>query len=176
MKKIYSLLAGVLCLATGCSGSSAIKYKDETPKMDIRQYLNGDIHAWGLFENFKGNIAKRFDAKLAGSWNGDKGILKEHFVYSDGKTQDRVWTITMVDDNHFTATAPDVIGLAEGEQYGNAAHLKYTLEIDNDGKKIAVDMDDWLYMINNQLVINKASMYKYGIKVGELTVSFYKKK
>jgi len=175
MKKIYSLVTGILCLVTGCSGvSSAVKYKDETPKMDIRQYLNGNLEAWGLFEDFKGKIAKRFEAKLVGSWHGDSGTLKEHFTYSDGKTQNREWKITMQDDNHFTATAADVIGEAKGEQYGNAAHLQYVLEIDSDGKKIAVSMDDWLYLVNGQVVINKARMSKFGVQVGELTVSFYK--
>jgi hypothetical protein len=41
-----------------------------------------------------------------------------------------------------------------------------------DGRVINVSMDDWMYLMNDRVMLNKASMSKWGVHLGEVTLSF----
>jgi len=177
MKLLKTLAAGLLMLATGCSTPKVEDYVSNNPPLDLRSYLNGELEAWGMFFDNAGKAEPMFYVKMTGRWQGNNGTLQEHFIYNDGKTKDRLWTLTFQDDHHFTATASDVVGVADGRQYGNAANIKYVLTVPTDkGTSYDMSMDDWLYKMNDELVINRNEMRKFGIKVGELVISFHKPK
>ena len=40
------------------------------------------------------------------------------------------------------------------------------------GSVYEVQFDDWMYRIDERIVINKVVMTKFGFRVGELTLSF----
>ena len=173
MKASRSMLAGLMFCLAGC-GPNVKDYAGETPKLDIRQYLNGDLEAWGVFYNWKGKADPRFYVKMKASWQGNDGQLAEDFTYSDGHTQHREWKLTFSDDNHFIGTASDVIGTAVGAQYGNALNFNYVLRMPVDGKTYDLSMDDWMYLVDDTHLINRTKMKKFGFKVGELVISFRK--
>ena len=52
--------------------------------------------------------------------------------------------------------------------------MVYVLQIPYKGKTIDVTMDDWLYRVNDQVVLNNAVMKKFGIPIGRITASFFK--
>ncbi len=159
----------------GCSSTSAELYSKNTPKLTIQQYFNGPLTAEGMLQNWRGQQTRRFSVKMEGSFENDKqGTLHEEFVFDDGEKQTRDWHFTMVDPHHFTGTAHDVVGVAQGEQYGNAIHMSYVLSVPVNGKPINIAIDDWLYAINDQTVINKSTLSKFGFKVGYLTIAFNK--
>lgn len=143
--------------------------------MDIRQYLNGKLEAHGILQDRSGKMIKSFTVKMTGSWKGNEGKLEEHFVFSDGKTDARTWEIKMSDDNNFTAKAHDTVGIAKGEQYGNAMKMGYVLKIDVDGKKYDITLSDWIYLVDEKTAINVSKMTKFGFTVGTLSIAFSKK-
>ncbi len=176
MKKLGALLTGLMLLLTGCSTARVEDYAQNEPIFDIREYLNGDVDAWGTFIDNSGKADPMFHVTMRGSWNGNNGTLEEHFDYSDGRKQDRVWKLTFTDDHHFTGTAADVVGTAAGAQYGNAVQMKYILSVQTrDGSSYDMSMNDWLYRMNETTVINRNEMRKFGYKVGELVITFNKK-
>lgn len=159
----------------GCSSSSDPKiYTKNSPKFDIKSYLNGPLEAHGILQNRSGEVTKTFTVKMIGSWNGDEGTLKEDFLFSDGKSDQRTWTIKMLDENNFTAKAHDTVGSAKGQQYGNAMKMDYVLTIDVDGKKYDISLVDWIYLVDEKTAINVSKMTKFGFRVGTLTISFRK--
>jgi hypothetical protein len=175
MKRMTSLFAGILYLLTGCSSTTTADYAANGPKLDIRQYLNGKLEAWGVLFDYTGKADLHFHVTMEGSWEGNVGTLKENFVYSDGRKDQRIWTITFTDDTNFTATAHDVEGQAVGTQAGNAVNMKYTLNaVRASGDTITLTMDDWLYRVDEHTVINRTKMRKFGITVGELMIAFRK--
>jgi hypothetical protein len=109
------------------------------------------------------------------TWQGDAGTLDEHFAYSDGTTQRRVWHLTRQADGRYVGTADDVVGTAVGQQSGNAFHWTYTLALPVDGRVIDVQMDDWMLLMNDKTMLNKATMRKWGFALGEVTLSFTKR-
>ena len=176
MKILRALCTGILMLISGCSSSKIEDYAANTPVFDIRHYLKGTIEAWGMFVDTSGKADPMFHVMMEGSWEGNQGTLSEHFIYNDGRTQDRIWKLSFTDEHHFTGTAADVIGVATGTQFGNAVNMKYVLTVQTkNGGSYDMSMDDWLYQMNDQLVINRNEMRKFGIKVGELVISFNKK-
>ena len=175
MKKLCSALSSVAFLLSGCSSITTDYYAKNTPKLDIRHYLNGPLEAWGILYDIEGKADLQFHVTMRGTWKGNTGTLDEHFVYSDGRKDQRVWTIQFTDDNHFTATAHDVIGSAEGSQNGNTVNMKYMLNAKRaSGSTITLSMDDWMYLLDDKTLINRTRMRKLGLTVGELVITFRK--
>lgn len=173
MNRRFALLAP-LVLAACASAPAPSDYARETPKLDLRQYFNGPLIAHGLFTDRAGKVQRRFVVRLKGTWVGEVGTLEEDFDYSDGKKERRVWTITHLGDGKYTGTAGDVLGVAQGEAAGNALRWAYTLKLPVDGSVYEVQFDDWMYLMNDKVMLNKAQMSKFGFKLGEVTLSFEK--
>jgi hypothetical protein len=166
-------LAMVAGLA-GCAGPTVADYAAERPTLDLAEYFDGTITAHGLFTDRSGKVVKRFSVVMKCSWQGDEGILDEDFVYSDGSTQKRVWRLKKLGGGRYSGTADDVVGTASGETAGNAFNWKYTLSLPVDGKVYEVQFDDWMYLMDDKVMLNKAVMSKFGIRLGEVTLAFQK--
>ncbi len=149
-------------------------YAGGTPILDLRDYLNGPLTASGVFFGLSGRVERRFAADMTGRWCGEKGTLEELFRYDNGETGERCWKLTFADDRSFSATAHDVEGVAAGVQRGNAAAMRYRLRVSRTRGDIVVGMEDWFYLMDDGTLINRARMSKFGLKVGELFVSFRK--
>ena len=159
---------------SGCASQSLDGYAAEKPALDLAQYFNGRVHAHGMFQDRGGQIVKRFTVVMECTWNGDRGVLDEAFTYSDGTTQRRVWRLVKHADGRYTGTADDVVGQARGQTRGNAFRWAYTLALPVDGRVYEVDLDDWMYLIDERVMLNRATMSKWGVYLGEITLSFSK--
>jgi hypothetical protein len=163
----------------GCSSVKVSDYAQEKPTLDLATYFNGTIDAHGIFTDRSDKVVKRFKVVIDAKWtvqNGQKvGVLDEAFTYSDGTTQRRVWTLTEIAPNRYKGTASDVVGEAMGEVAGNALNWSYTLALPVDGKVYNVQFNDWMYQMDDKVMLNKAKMSKFGIYLGEVTLAFYKR-
>ena len=167
----------VLYLITSCSDNSTMKpedFKNKEPRLIIEEYLSGNVKAWGVLQNRFGKITRQFSADLNGSWNGKQLILKEKFNWNDGEIQNREWIINKIDENNYEGTAGDVVGKAIGYSYGSVFKFEYVLLVPVKGKEMKITFDDWIFIQDEKVAINKATMTKFGIKVAELTVVFIK--
>ena len=170
------LWAGMaLSLLAGCAGPKVDEYRDQMPLLDLAAYFNGTLDAWGIVRNRSGKVVKRFRVEMTGTWQGGTGTLEEDFTYADGSKSRRVWNILKIDANHYRGTTEDVVGEAVGEAQGNALRWRYVLAVPVDGKTYNLNFDDWMYLIDNEVMLNKSAMSKYGIGLGEVTVSFRKR-
>lgn len=175
MKGLW-IMTSAIALLTGCSSAQVQDYKNESPKLVLEQYLNGDLEAHGFFQDRSGLITKRFKVIMKGSWKGNKGTLHEDFEYSDGTKSTRIWNLKKEGDGKYSGTASDVIGEAEGESAGNAFRWNYTLALPVGDTTYHVKFDDWMYLMNDEVMLNKSKMSKLGIYLGEVTLVFLKKK
>ena len=149
-------------------------YAAERPVFDFKTYFNGPIKAWGIVQNRSGKVIKRFTVDIDAKWSGDVGTLDESFVYADGTTERRVWTVRKGDSGRYIGTARDVVGEAVGETAGNALRWRYVLAIPVDGKTYNVDLDDWMFLMSDRVLLNRTTMTKFGFGVGEITITFTK--
>ncbi|GAA4022611.1 DUF3833 domain-containing protein [Actimicrobium antarcticum] len=176
MRILKSLLA--LCCAiliAGCGTVEPARYADQKPTLDLQQYFNGTLDAQGMFQDRSGEVIKRFSVVMVGSWKGDVGTLDEDFTYSDGKKERRIWTLRKTGAGTYVGTAADVVGEAQGVVAGNALRWKYVLALPVDGKVINVTMEDWMYLMDQRVMLNRAAMSKFGFHIGDVTLSFTKR-
>lgn len=166
--------AGALSLS-GCAAPRIGDYGAEKPTLNLPDYFNGVIDGYGIFTDRGGKVVKRFTVVIRASWSGDDGVLDEDFLYSDGSRQKRIWRIKRLADGRYSGRADDVVGEAQGEQRGNALHWNYTMALPVDGRIIEVQFDDWMYLVDDRVMLNKAEMRKFGIRLGEVTLSFTKR-
>jgi hypothetical protein len=174
---VYSAIC-TACLIGGCASPTPADYAAEKPLFDLRSYFDGDITAHGIFTDRSGKVVKRFTVQMKCGWQGDDGVLDEAFTYSDGSTERRVWRIRKLPESQgpgrYSGQAGDVVGTAEGQAAGNALRWSYTLRLKVDGREIDVQFDDWMFLVDERVMLNKAVMSKFGVRLGEVTLSFTK--
>lgn len=182
MKPAAAALAAILGIGatlglTGCASTGVEKYKDATPELDLKRYFNGPLEAWGMFQDRGGEVVKRFHVRIQADWQGDTGTLDERFTWADGTTSRRVWTVVQQPPGpdgrkRYLGTADDVVGQALGEAMGNALRWRYVLALPVDGKTYHVDFDDWMFLQDSRVMLNRSVMSKWGFRLGEVFLSF----
>ena len=169
-----ALGTAVLLGLSGCASQDIQKYAAEKPVLDLAEYFNGKVIAHGVFQDRSGQVVRRFVVDMQGTWTGNQGVLDEHFTYSDGSKDRRIWRLTKHADGRYSGTADDVVGPASGQAVGNAFYWTYTLRLPVDGKTYDVRFDDWMYLVDERVMLNRATMSKFGVRLGEVTLSFQK--
>ena len=171
------ILAGILMLLSACSTPQTLDdYAAMEPKVDLKSYFTGPIKAWGIIQEPSGKVISRFDVTMFGSWKGDVGTLKEEFAYYDGTKQERVWTITKNGDGTYEGKASDIIDTASGETKGNAVRWAYEMNVPVKGDTYRIKFDDWMWLMNDGVMINRSYLKKFGFTVAELTLFMQKQK
>lgn len=175
--KFKALIASATAaLMTACGSVDVEQYAKETPKLELSSFFTGTIDAWGIFQKRSGEVARRFHVEILTHWTSpSEGTLDERFTYSDGEKQRRVWTLKRQADGTWQGTADDVVGVATGRVSGNALHWTYVLRLPVDGKEYLVNFDDWMWQMDEHSMMNRSTMSKFGIDLGEVTLFFRKR-
>ena len=164
----------LLGLMAGCATVTPQDYARESPKLDLKTYFNGKVDGWGMVQDRSGKVLRRMVVEMECTWNGDEGVLDESFRWSDGKTEKRVWKIRKQGDRYI-GTAGDVVGEAQGEAAGNALQWRYVLRLPDDVGGYQMNMDDWMWMVDDKTLTNRTTMSKLGVKFAEITIFFRKR-
>ncbi len=163
-------------LLGGCATIDVEQYRAEKPVFELRRYFSGTLDGWGMFQDRSGKVIKRFHVVIEARWDGPQGTLDERFTWSDGlaggNPPRRVWILTDLGGGRFVGRADDVVGEARGEASGNALRWRYVLALAVDGKTVHVDFDDWMFLIDERVMLNRSVMSKYGFRLGEVSLSF----
>lgn len=176
MRKIaaFCLAASALVLAS-CSSMTPEDFKGKTPELRLDEYFQGKSKAYGVFEDRFGNLRREFVVDVVGTVEGDTLTLDESFRYKDGETDHRVWTIRKIDDHHYDGTSPDIIGTANGSGYGNGFTWTYDIDLKvSEDKTWRVKFTDWFYLSEDGVLLNRASVTRFGVEIGTLTITFVK--
>lgn len=164
-----------LMLVTGCSGIDVKQYADNTPRLDLFDYFTGKTKGWGIVQDRKGVLLRQFIVDIDGkvTENGQL-VLTEHFDWSDGEQSKRVWVLTQTDEHNLSGTADDVPEPAAGVLYGNVLNWNYRVNLKIDDSTWNIAFDDWMFKVSEEMLINRATMSKFGFVVGEVIIVFRK--
>ena len=146
-------------------------YTDNTPDFDIREHLNGHIACEGIIYGPTGRVSSRFVAEFFAEWDGNEGRMREHFRYDSGVEQDREWRLSLSESGRIRADAADLVGVGSGQQMGSGVCLNYTIKLPESAGGHALDVVDWMYLVENGTIINRSQFRKFGIKVAELVAT-----
>ena len=155
----------------GFLAQSQVDYKAGDQIFDLRSHLNGELICEGVIYGPLGRVTSTFVGHFDAEWEGNRGVMREHFRYDDGSTQDRAWHLTVGNDGRIKATADDVEGDGSGVQSGSTVQLKYRIRLPEDAGGHVLDTVDWMYLAPNGTIVNRSQFRKFGFKVAELVAT-----
>ena len=156
-------------------GQSSLDYEGLGPEFDLREHLTGDILCEGVIYGPTGRVTSRFVAEMRGTWDGDTCVLDEYFRYDSGATQSRCWRLTLFEDGKIEAAADDVVGIGEGQQSGPTVRMRYKLILPPDTGGLILNAVDWMYVLENGVIVNRSQFRKFGLVVAELVATMRRK-
>lgn len=162
-------------LLAGCVGKPTLddeKLSSET--LNLEKFFDGRVTAYGQFQDVFGTVRRRFDVDIEGTWDGQVLTLVEDFLYEDGSTEQRVWTLRKAGPDTWRGTAPGVIGEATGEERGDTFNWQYLIDLPVPEGTLRVRFDDWMWKLSDTRVLNRAYMKRYGVDIGEVIIIFEK--
>lgn len=160
-------------MLTSCSTTSVNDYATNLPPLNPSQFFNGDLSAHGVLKDRSGKVTRYFNATIHAHWKNGVGTLEERFVFDDDEIQYRTWTLTP-STTGYAATAGDVIGTGSAQVKGNAMQLHYVLEINYKGSPLQLQVDDWMWQVDNNTLLNESTLRKWGFKVGSIQLVIIK--
>ncbi|MGI3210456.1 DUF3833 family protein [Roseovarius tibetensis] len=175
----YMLLGAALVLAIVLLRARAASfaaqrpedYAGTAPAFDLRTHLDGPIRCEGVIYGPLGRVASRFSGDFEGRWNGNRGVMTEHFRYDSGNTQDREWRLELTGDGNVRADADDLVGTGTGRQSGASLRLCYKIRLPKEAGGHVLGVTDWMYVTPAGVVVNRSQFRKFGIKVAELVAT-----
>lgn len=177
MTRTRRLAPALLAAATltGCASGSAMEQFDTAPRqLVLEDYFAGKTTAYGLFEDRFGKVRRQFKVDIIGEVEGDRLTLTENFVYDDGELDTRVWEIDILGNGQYRGTAGDVPVAAVGQVSGNAFNWKYKVDLKVGDSVWNVGFNDWMFLMPDDVLINRAYVTRYGIEIGQVTIAFRK--
>ncbi|MFP8966928.1 DUF3833 domain-containing protein [Pokkaliibacter sp. CJK22405] len=170
------LLSLMMVLISGCSTMKPEDFEGKGPELVLEDYFAGKTYAWGLFQDRFGKVRRQFRVVVDGQWQEQDQILKldEHFLYDDGERDRRVWTIKKPAPHTYVGTAGDVIGEAKGHTAGNALNWEYQMNLAVGDGHWKVHFNDWMWLQPGGALINRATVTKWGVTLGTVSIFFSK--
>ena len=165
------LLAGALA---ACGSMQPRDFAGAQPRLLLEDYFDGRTKAYGLFHDRFGDLRRQFTVEIDGDWDPQTRTLTldERFRYADGERDRRVWTIRKTGPHRYAGSAGDVLGEARGQAYGNAFNWTYQVELESGESTWTVTFDGWMFLQEDGVLLNTASVTKWGVEVGRVTLAF----
>lgn len=140
----------------------------------LEEYFHGRTRAWGIFEDRAGRLRRQFVVDIEGRWDGGTLTLDERFRYADGAAERRMWTIRKRGERAYEGRADDVVGVARGTVRGTTLNWRYRLDVAVGRRSWRLHFDDRMFLQPDGILINRATVSKFGITVGRVTIVFRK--
>lgn len=170
-------LAATLFIAA-CTGKPSLDDSSLSDRqLNLEEFFAGETVAKGQFQDIFGTVRRSFDVTIDGQWDGETLTLTEDFVYEDGSTERRVWSLVKTGPDTWEGTAAGVIGTATGEEKGDRFNWRYTIDLpiptaDGTTDTMRVSFDDWMWLMSDDRLLNRAYMQRYGLDIGEVIIWF----
>ena len=165
------LICAALAALSLASCASAPKI-DTMPARALvpEQFFKGRTFAAGEFVNTIDGSRRGLTARIDGSFDGKTLTLVEYFTFSDGERDKKTWRLTKTGPTTYVGTREDVVGDAQGRLDGPFFRLTYEADVKAKGNVITLKFDDVLALQPDGSVLNRATVSKWGLKIGEVTL------
>ena len=142
------------------------------PIFEPENYFAQRLDAYGVFVDRFGSIQRQFEVVVEGRKTDTGFSLDEYFLYDDGEREERRWDVTALGNGRYEGRCRDVIGVARGVCTANMLSWKYRFRLEMFGRKVAVTFDDVMVLQAGGVLVNRATVSKAGLKLGEVLLTF----
>ena len=175
---IRFIAAVALALLAACTGKPSLNDPKLSDRIfDLETFFEGETVAYGQFQDIFGTVRRRFEVTILGTWDGETLRLEEDFVYEDGSTEQRIWTLKKTGPETWEGTAPGVEGVAMGEERGDSFNWRYTIDLPivsagAETETLRVTFDDWMWLLSEDRLLNIAYLSRFGVDIGQVIITF----
>lgn len=170
-----AVISFFIVLLSACGSAKVQDYADVSPVLVPEVFFDGELTAHGVIKNRSGRVIRTFNADIKAYWRDGVGTLEEDFIFDDGETDRRVWTLTPDGPGRYRGTAGDVVGEGEVSVAGNSMFLDYVLRIPYGDSTLDIRIDDRMYLVNPNVLVNESAMKKFGLQVGQILLVIEKR-
>ncbi|MDU8946129.1 DUF3833 domain-containing protein [Ovoidimarina sediminis] len=174
MSGLRVVLVCCALVLSACAGRPSLEDAPLSDRqLNLEEFFDGHVTAYGQFQDVLGNVSRRFEVDINGTWDSERLRLVEDFVYEDDTTERRIWTLVKTGPETWAGTAPGVIGTASGREAGDMFNWRYTIDLPiGGGDAVRVGFNDWMWLVAEYRILNRAYMSRFGIPVGEVIITF----
>ncbi len=163
----------VCCALAACDdGVPPDSFAGREPPLACDRFFEGHLESWGVFETRAGAPTGVVTTRIDGRRDGDRVAMDQSLVFPDGRRQDRAFVIRRLDDHHYQATSAEIVGIATAEGYGNACRWAYELRLEPGARFRTVWLEQWMYLLPDQTLLNRTRISKFGVTLASVTESF----
>lgn len=156
---------GLLASLLGaCAAPPDIPAATAAPPLVLEQFFPGRTVGEGVFTNSWTGSERRFSVVIEGSWDGRTLTLVEDFAYADGEKDRKTWRLERTAPGVYAGTREDVAGQARAWTEGKVVRLEYSVMLGG----WTVDFADVLALNDDGALINRATVGKWGLRVGRV--------
>lgn len=148
----------------------------ERSPLKLEEFFLGQTRAWGMFQDRFGKPRQRFTVEAQGAWDARTQTLTltEDFVYDDGRTEQRIWSITKTAEGRYRGQTSGLVGLAHIRVNGPQVQLSYRMKVPIGGRDWTLTFDDRMVLQDQDVILNRADVSKMGFRIGTATICFQK--
>jgi hypothetical protein len=173
LSKRAALAFGMASILAACAGPPAIMPAPDAPAFTLEGFFTGRTVGRGSFISTVAGVNRPMVVTTRGRWDGKTLVLREDFAFADGEKDLKTWRFTRLSQGVYEGTREDVIGKAVVKQVGNTVQLTYSANVrSKDGSVTRLDFADTIAPIDRRRVLNKATVSKFGVPIGEVSIIF----
>lgn len=163
-------LAALLYLATAFALPGAAN------AVVLEDYFRGKTVGKGVFESGIAGVYRPFTVYLTGTWNARTSTLRlrEDFVYEDGERDTKTWFFQKTGPGSYVGKRADVRAPTHVRTVGNSLKFSYVADVVTGDKTIGLRFRDTLTQVDRRTVRNTARVYRFGIPIGKVDLTFRK--
>ena len=162
-------VVATLPLVGACTSPPAIDRQQILP-LALEAFFPSRTGGQGVFVNSWTGSERRFSVVIDGAWDGSTLTLVEDFAYADGEKDRKTWRLVRTGIGRFSGTREDVVGTARAWTEEGAVRLTYDVKI----SVWTVQFADVLALRSDGSVLNRATVSKWGIRVGTVELVLHK--
>jgi hypothetical protein len=98
--------------------------------------------------------------------------MRQTLTEGDGTVAHRDWHLRRLSPGHFSATANDMAGKAEGVAAGRVFHWSWVWARKPGNPLFNITMSQWMYAMPDGTMMNRTTLSKFGVIVAEVSEQF----
>jgi hypothetical protein len=133
----------------------------------LEEFFSGLIRAEGSFVNVWSRARRGIVIDILPSWDGRVLVLDEHYFYSDGEIDHKVWRLERTTPGVFSGSSVGMVGAGRVWTEGRAVRLRYRLILAG----MSFDFDETMVLRDDGSVLGRSTVKKWGLLVGRVELT-----
>jgi hypothetical protein len=155
----------------GCAQPPEIAQQGNDLPLVLENFFAGRTEGEGAFTNSWTGLERRFHVDVEGIWDGATLTLIEDFAYADGEKDRKTWWLRATGPGTYAGVREDVIREARVWTEGRVVRLAYKVKLGG----WTVDFADILALRSDGSLLNRATVGKWGIRLGRVELVLHKR-